>query len=101
VLHVRDLGLSGASDVVILDLARGHHRVLISGDTDFGELLAITNARSPSIVLLRRQGERRAAQVAALLHANLETVAADLDAGAVVVIDADRVRIRRLPVRPD
>ena len=77
-----------------MDLAREHHRVLISGDTDFGDLLAITNAVSPSIVLLRRQGERRAAHVTALLHANLETVAADLDAGAVGVIDADRIRIR-------
>ena len=54
----------------------------------------------PSLVLFRRQGQRRAAELAALLDANLNAVVADLDAGAVVVIDADRVRIRRLPLRP-
>jgi predicted nuclease of predicted toxin-antitoxin system len=99
-VHVRDVGLARSSDGVILAAARNDSRVVVSGDTDFGDLLASTNAASPSVVLIRRQGQRRAVQVVALLHANLEAVLADLDAGAVVVIDADRVRIRRLPLRP-
>ena len=99
-LHVRQLGMSRASDAEIMATARDDNRVVVSGDTDFGELLARTNAASPSLVLMRRQGERRAGELAALLDANLQAVVADLDAGAVVVIDADRVRIRRLPLRP-
>ena len=99
-VHVRQLGMSRASDAEIMATARDDNRVVVSGDTDFGELLARTNAASPSLVLFRRQGQRRAAELAALLDANLNAVVADLDAGAVVVIDADRVRIRRLPLRP-
>ena len=98
-VHVRQLGMSRAS-AEIMATAREDNRVVVSGDTDFGELLARTNAASPSLVLFRRQGQRRAAELAALLDANLQAVVADLDAGAVVVIDADRVRIRRLPLRP-
>ena len=99
-VHVRQLGMSRASDAEIMAAARDDNRVVVSGDTDFGELLARTNAPSPSLVLFRRQGQRRAAELAALLDANLQAVVADLDAGAVVVIDADRVRIRRLPLQP-
>ena len=99
-VHVRQLGMSRASDAEIMATARDDNRVVVSGDTDFGELLARTNAASPSLVLFRRQGQRRAAELAALLDANLQAVVADLDAGAVVVIDADRVRVRRLPLRP-
>jgi len=99
-VHVRSLGMSAASDVTILDEAAAASRVLVSADTDFGELLARTNAGTPSVLLLRRQDHRRAAQVAELLLLNLPTVAEDLDAGAIVVLDDDRIRVRRLPLRP-
>lgn len=101
VVHVRDVGLSAAPDQEILEYADAQGRVIISGDTDFGELLALGDATGPSLVLLRRQQGRRAAEVAALVLANLDVIADDLDAGAVVVFDEDRLRIRRLPLRQD
>ena len=101
VVHVRDVGLAGASDAEPLEYAVVHGRLIISGDTDFGELLAKTNASTPSLILLRRQQSRRAAEIAALVLANLEVIAEDLEAGAIVVFDEDRLRIRRLPLRPD
>lgn len=99
-VHVRSLGMSAASDVAIMEAASIDGRIMVSADTDFGELLARTNAGSPSLVLLRRQDHRRAVQVAELLVLNLATVAADLEAGAIVVLDDDRIRVRRLPLRP-
>ncbi|MEX2627870.1 MAG: DUF5615 family PIN-like protein [Ilumatobacteraceae bacterium] len=101
VVHVRDLDMRGSPDVAVLAAASAADRVVISADTDFGELLAVSNARGPSILLLRRQQQRRALEIAALILANLDDVAEDLRAGAIVVIDDDRVRIRRLPLRPD
>ena len=74
--------------------------MLLSSDTDFGELLARSNAAGPSVILLRRQDERRAAEIAALIVANLDAIADDLVAGALVVVDDDRVRVRTLPFRP-
>jgi predicted nuclease of predicted toxin-antitoxin system len=98
VVHVRDRGLSRAPDSDILEAALAERRTVISADTDFGEILARSNAAGPSIVLFRRQGQRRAAEVAALLLANLPAITEELDGGAVVVFDADRVRVRRLPM---
>lgn len=72
----------------------------VSSDTDFGELLAPSNATSPSDLLFRRQGQRRAIEVAALLPANLRAVESDLLAGTIVVFDNDRIRIRSLPLNP-
>lgn len=49
------------------------------------------------MILLRRQAN----EIAALIVANLAAITNELDAGALVVIDDDRIRIRSLPFRPD
>lgn len=99
--HVRDLGMREAPDDVVLAAARDADAVLISSDTDFGELLARSNADEPSVILLRRQEGRRASEIASLILANLQAVADDLASGAIVVLDDDRVRIRSLPLQPE
>jgi len=101
VVHVRTIGLGRASDKDGLALAAEQGRVVVSADTDFGELLAVSNAAKPSVLLLRRQQGRRAAQLAALLLANLGDAADDLAEGSIVVLDERRIRVRRLPLRPD
>lgn len=93
--------MSEAPDDEVLAAAKNAGAVLISSDTDFGELLARSNAAEPSVILLRRQEGRRASEITALILANLAAVAVDLDAGAFVVLDDDRVRIRSLPFRPE
>ena len=99
--HVRDLGMREAPDDVVLAAARDADAVLISSDTDFGELLARSNANEPSVILLRRQEGRRANEIASLIVANLQAVADDLASGAIVVLDDDRVRIRSLSLQPE
>lgn len=99
-VHVRELGMSRSSDADIMATAVAEDRIVISSDTDFGELLAKTNAAAPSLLLFRRQGQRRVADLAILLEANLPTVIEDLDSGAIVVIDANRIRVRHLPLGP-
>ncbi len=86
---------------MVLAAARDADAVLISSDTDFGELLARSNANEPSVILLRRQEGRRASEIASLIVANLRAVADDLASGAIVVLDDDRVRIRSLPLQPE
>ena len=99
-VHVRDLGLSEAPDVEIVAVALRDDRIVVSGDTDFGELLARSNAAKPSVVLLRRQDRRRGAEVAELLLLNVIDLEDELAAGAIVVLDQERLRVRRLPFRP-
>jgi len=100
-VHVRDLGLAGADDRVVLDHAKAGPWVLVTADrTDFGRLLRADQVSAPSVVLLRLPSLIRGQDIADLLVANLVGPVADaLDAGAFVVITPGPIRIRPLPLR--
>ena len=97
-IHLRDLGMQAATDEVVLVRAAVESRVLVSADTDFGALLARSKKASPSVLLIRRLAGRRAAEQSAIIRANLDQVAEDLSAGAIVVLSDEWVRIRPLPL---
>ncbi len=98
VIVAREVGLRSATDETVMAAARSEDRVLISADTDFGAILARSGATTPSFILMRRAVNERPAEQAALILDNLPTVSDDLDAGAVVVLGENTLRIRRLPI---
>jgi predicted nuclease of predicted toxin-antitoxin system len=100
-VHVSDIGMLGASDEAILAHAAANSLVIVSADTDFGELLAVSGAARPSVVLLRSADHLTPDRQAVLLTANLPAVATELDTGAVVSIARGRLRVRQLPVHRD
>jgi len=95
--HVRTLGRAGHTDDEVMALAIADERILVTTDTDFGTILALTGATEPSVVLLRGIGDTIDERVDALL-AVLPRVERVLSEGAVVVIEPDRYRIRYLPI---
>lgn len=96
-IHAFDAGLQGQSDQAVMSLSRLEGRVLLTSDTDFGELLATSGDRLPSVILLRRRFKSPQDQVALIL-ANLAAVEADLRAGSLVVFTSSLVRVRPLPI---
>ena len=52
-VHARDYGLHAAEDSVVLAPAAAEERILVSKDTDFGDLLAESGAKEPSFILFR------------------------------------------------
>jgi predicted nuclease of predicted toxin-antitoxin system len=97
--HVVEVGLLTASDAAIFDYAAMSGSVVVTADSDFPMLLAVRAARAPSVVHLRRVAELRPEQVAALLLANLPSVADDFERGAVVSLSPERLSVRDLPIR--
>lgn len=96
--HVADHGLVTASDRAIARFAARERYVVVSADSDFATILALSIGTAPSLVLLRSADHLTPPQQAALLAAHLGTVEADLLAGSVVSIHRGRLRVRRLPL---
>ncbi len=82
--HVVELDLLTATDDEIFDRAAEEGLVVVTADSDFGNLLAMRRATSPSVVHLRHVAELLTDAHVALLVANLPQVADDLERGAIV-----------------
>lgn len=100
VTDTRSLGLQRADDEEIVDVALRDNRIIVSADSDFGAILAARHAQRPSFVLLRRTQGLSPETIASVLASNLPTYEADLDAGAILVIGNEVMRVRPLPISP-
>ena len=98
-VHWSSIGLASSIDDEIVAWARLNRHVVLTQDLDFGTILAITNADSPSIVLLRGEDVLPATRGAGVVVAIGQHESA-LIVGALVVIDVARHRVRLLPFSP-
>lgn len=96
-VHVGEIGMATAVDADILAYGRQELRVVVTLDADFHALLALSGARSPSVVRIRIEG-LRSEGLTALLEKVLEEFSEELELGAVVTVQENRMRVRRLPL---
>lgn len=101
VVHAREVGLATADDPDILEWCRAMQRTVVTLDADFHAHLALSSARSPSVVRIRIEGLRDV-ELAALIRSILASVEDDLRKGTAVTVTPAAVRLRALPlIRPD
>jgi predicted nuclease of predicted toxin-antitoxin system len=86
-----------SDDYSVLDAARQAARVLITQDLDFSSLLALGGHSSPSVLTVRLPVPEPLHVADRLLEA-LPTLASDLQAGCIAVLEERAVRVRLLPV---
>lgn len=96
-LHVREMGLERASDSEIVQRARQDGRVILTFDLDFGEILALGVADSPSVIIFRLSDET-GESVNRRLGAVLSERSQDLERGVLILVEDRRYRMRRLPI---
>lgn len=91
-------GLLTASDHTIMVFATEVSATIVSADSDFATMLALSGADTPSLVLLRSADALTAVEQCNLLVQNLQTLEAEIEAGAVVSLSKDHLRVRSLPI---
>lgn len=98
-IHLREEGLIRLPDAEILEKARREKRIVLTFDLDFGDLLATGTLSFPSVVVFRLRNERPDA-VTVHVRSVLAQHNQDLEAGAIIIVEDARQRVRRLPLEP-
>jgi predicted nuclease of predicted toxin-antitoxin system len=96
--HWSRVGDPGAPDEDILEHARREGYVVFTHDLDFSRLLALTQAKGPSVIQLRSQSVLPN-EAGTLIFATLRQHGELLEKGALVVVDATTSRARILPIQ--
>jgi len=96
-VRLSEQGLERLPDPDVLAKARAEDRVLLVHDLGFGELLAASGARTPSVITFRLR-DMQPSHVNAVLDEILCEHAPALESGAIISVTEGRVRVRRLPV---
>ncbi|MFN6565616.1 DUF5615 family PIN-like protein [Dendronalium sp. ChiSLP03b] len=97
VVHLRDEGLQKLPDDEILIKARTEGRILLSIDLDFAQLLAVSRDSLPSVILFRLGNENYDAINERLMQV-LRECQEDLEVGAIISVNNETFRVRRLPI---
>jgi predicted nuclease of predicted toxin-antitoxin system len=97
-VHVRTLGLERGADRVIIERALlADSSVVVTFDLDFGDILALGVLDKPSVIICRLTDER-----ADSVNRHLATVLgerlAELESGALILVEDTRYRVRKLPI---
>lgn len=96
-VHWSEIGDPRSPDTVIMAWAREQGYVVFSHDLDFSRVLALSRASGPSVFQVRTE-DVLPSGIGALVIRALRQHGADLQSGAIVVLDATSSRARILPI---
>ena len=97
-VHLREEGLIRLPDPDIVSKAAREQRIALTFDLDFGDILAVAGTETPSIIIFRLRDQTPAA-VNARLFPVIIACQSELSNGAIIIVEEERYRVRRLPIR--
>jgi len=97
-VHWSNIGDPRARDTVIMEWARTNEYIVFTHDLDFGSMLAVTGAETPSVIQVRTQ-DVLPASIETLIISALRQFESELEQGALVTVDQAQFRVRILPIR--
>ena len=96
-LHVGDIGMASASDSEILVIAHEECRIVVTLDSDFHALLALSGSSRPSFIRIREEG-LKAAALCKLIVQLWNQFSKSLTSGCVLTATLTEARVRLLPI---
>lgn len=96
-VHWSSIGKPDAPDEEIMEYARENDFAVFTHDLDFGAMLALTQATSPSILQVRAQ-DVLPKTIGKIVIAILQKYKTELERGALIVFDKSKERVRILPL---
>lgn len=96
-VHLYEQALDRLQDSEILNKARAESRVVLTHDLDFGELVAASQERLPSVVVFRLRN-MHPTRVNQYLEQIINQHKSALEQGAVISVSEGSVRVRILPM---
>lgn len=97
-VHWSTVGDTRASDRELLEYAAAGGYVVFTNDLDFGAILAASAVSSPSVIQVRAT-DLTPARLGSLVESALHQYGDWLEAGALITIEAARLRARILPLQ--
>ena len=98
-VHWSDVGDPKALDPDIMMFAKENQLIVFTHDLDFGNILAVTRARGPSVVQARVE-DPIPATIGEMVVLAIINNATYLERGALITVDPDKLRVRILPIVP-
>ncbi len=96
-VHWSFVGDPRADDVTIMTWASAHNHAVFTHDLDFGTALALTHVGKPSVIQVRSQ-RVLPEHIGPMVLAALKQYERELSAGALVVVEPAKSRVRLLPL---
>jgi predicted nuclease of predicted toxin-antitoxin system len=96
IFTVKELGLQGANDSLVLNKAQEMEAVLLTRDMDFGDITRFKPSAHRGVIVLRMT-YHKSHEVHAVLQKMLQEVKEDAFAGTLFVIDNSKWRKRTSP----
>ena len=95
--HWYRVGAPNAEDSEIMQYALQHDFVVVTCDLDFSAILSVTHGVKPSVIQVRARNTPWK-DLADKVFQSTVLCAVELDAGAILSVDAMKARLRLLPL---